>query len=588
MSEHDGRNAQPMQSAQPTQSVRSDDALVDIKGLSVSFMTDAGPIKAIDGVDFVIPRRTVVGVVGESGSGKSVTARSIIRLLPETATTGGAIYLRAGADGEGVDVLTMSGRDLQRMRGDAAAMVFQEPNSVLNPVYTIGWQIEEGLRAHGLTDKKQLRAKSIEILDKVGIPDAATRVDYYPHQFSGGQKQRIVIAMALVLNPGLILADEPTTALDVTVQAEILDLLRLARDEFGASVLIITHNMGVVADIADQVVVMYRGHVVEQGSVDQIFYDPQADYTKRLLAAVPRIGQRLVVHDAAGDVIERKVDWRAEPVVVKAEHMDITYPGRFMQPDFKAVDDVSFEIHRSEVLGLVGESGSGKSTTGRAIAGLQRISGGSLDVLGMQMKGFKERRFKPLREQIGFVFQDPGSSFDPLMTILENVAEPLIVHGRYRTAAQAKQYVGELLEMVQLPRTYMNRFPHELSGGQRQRASLARAIALKPSLLIADEPTSALDVSVQAKVLELFKTLQAEIGFACLFITHDLAVVDMLADRIMVMHKGRIVEHGDASQIMRHPSDPYTKKLLASLPVPDPREQAVHREELRELLAKEA
>ena len=582
MSKHGGRNAQS------TQSTQAGDALVDVKDLSVSFMTDAGPIKAIDGVDFVIPRKTVVGVVGESGSGKSVTARSIIRLLPETATTGGAIYLRADDDGDGVDVLTMSGRDLQRMRGDAAAMVFQEPNSVLNPVYTIGWQIEEGLRAHGLTDKKQLRAKSIEILDKVGIPDAATRVDYYPHQFSGGQKQRIVIAMALVLNPGLILADEPTTALDVTVQAEILDLLRLARDEFGASVLIITHNMGVVADIADQVVVMYRGHVVEQGSVDQIFYDPQADYTKRLLAAVPRIGQRLVVRDAAGDVIERKVDWRAEPVVVKAEHMDITYPGRFMQPDFKAVDDVSFEIHRSEVPGLVGESGSGKSTTGRAIAGLQRISGGSLDVLGMEMKGFKERRFKPLREQIGFVFQDPGSSFDPLMTILENVAEPLIVHGRYRTAAQARQYVGELLEMVQLPRTYMNRFPHELSGGQRQRASLARALALKPSLLIADEPTSALDVSVQAKVLELFKTLQVEIGFACLFITHDLAVVDMLADRIMVMHKGRIVEHGDASQIMRHPSDPYTKKLLASLPVPDPREQAAHREELHELLAKEA
>ena len=582
MSKHGGRNAQS------TQSTQAGDALVDVKDLSVSFMTDAGPIKAIDGVDFVIPRKTVVGVVGESGSGKSVTARSIIRLLPETATTGGAIYLRADDDGDGVDVLTMSGRDLQRMRGDAAAMVFQEPNSVLNPVYTIGWQIEEGLRAHGLTDKKQLRAKSIEILDKVGIPDAATRVDYYPHQFSGGQKQRIVIAMALVLNPGLILADEPTTALDVTVQAEILDLLRLARDEFGASVLIITHNMGVVADIADQVVVMYRGHVVEQGSVDQIFYDPQADYTKRLLAAVPRIGQRLVVRDAAGDVIERKVDWRAEPVVVKAEHMDITYPGRFMQPDFKAVDDVSFEIHRSEVLGLVGESGSGKSTTGRAIAGLQRISGGSLDVLGMEMKGFKERRFKPLREQIGFVFQDPGSSFDPLMTILENVAEPLIVHGRYRTAAQARQYVGELLEMVQLPRTYMNRFPHELSGGQRQRASLARALALKPSLLIADEPTSALDVSVQAKVLELFKTLQVEIGFACLFITHDLAVVDMLADRIMVMHKGRIVEPGDAARLMRRPSGPYTTKLLASLPVPDPREQAAHREELHELLAKEA
>ena len=562
--------------------------LVDIKDLSVSFMTDAGPIKAIDGVDFTIPRKTVVGVVGESGSGKSVTARSIIRLLPETATTGGAIYLRANGDGDGVDVLTMDGRDLRAMRGDTAAMVFQEPNSVLNPVYTIGWQIEEGLRAHGLNDKKQLRARSIEILEKVGIPDAATRVDYYPHQFSGGQKQRIVIAMALVLNPGLILADEPTTALDVTVQAEILDLLRLARDEFGASVLIITHNMGVVADIADEVIVMYRGRVVEQGTVEQIFYDPQAEYTKRLLAAVPRIGQRLIVRDANGGVVERSVDWRNEPVVVKADHMDVTYPGHLMQPDFKAVDDVSFEIHRSEVLGLVGESGSGKSTTGRAIAGLQRISGGSLNVLGMEMNGVKERKFKPLRERIGFVFQDPGSSFDPLMTILENVAEPLIVHGRYKTASQARQYVGELLEMVQLPRAYMNRFPHELSGGQRQRASLARAIALKPSLLIADEPTSALDVSVQAKVLELFKRLQVEIGFACLFITHDLAVVDMLADRIMVMHKGRIVEHGDASQIMRHPSDPYTKKLLASLPVPDPREQAVHREQLRELLEKEA
>ena len=564
------------------------DNLVDIKGLSVSFVTDAGPIKAIDGVDFTIPRKTVVGVVGESGSGKSVTARSIIKLLPETATTGGAIYIRTAQDGaEGFDVLTMSGKDLQQVRGGAAAMVLQEPNSVLNPVYTIGRQIEEGLRAHGLTDKKQLRAKSIEILEKVGIPDAATRIDYYPHQFSGGQKQRIVIAMALVLNPGLILADEPTTALDVTVQAEILDLLRLARDEFGASVLIITHNMGVVADLADQVVVMYRGHVVEHGSVEQIFYNPQADYTKRLLAAVPRIGQQLMVRDAAGHVIERSVDWREEPVVVKAEHMDITYPGQ-MQPDFKAVDDVSFEIHKSEVLGLVGESGSGKSTTGRAIAGLQRISAGSLNVLGMEMRDFKERKFKPLREQIGFVFQDPGSSFDPLMTILENVAEPLIVHGRYKTVSQAKQYVGELLEMVQLPRAYMNRFPHELSGGQRQRASLARALALKPSLLIADEPTSALDVSVQAKVLELFKTLQAEIGFACLFITHDLAVVDMLADRIMVMHKGRIVEHGDASQIMQHPSDTYTRKMLASLPVPDPREQAAHREELRKLLAEEA
>lgn len=559
--------------------------LAEIKDLSVSFITDAGFIKAVDGVSFTIPRGTVVGVVGESGSGKSVTARSIIKLLPETATTSGAVML-SKRDGTGeLDVLSLSGEDLQRMRGSEAAMVFQEPNSVLNPVYTIGWQIEEGLRAHGMKDKKQLRAKAIDILKKVGIPDAETRVDYYPHQFSGGQKQRIVIAMALVLNPGLILADEPTTALDVTVQAEILDLLRLAKDEFGASVLIITHNMGVIADLADQVVVMYRGHVVEQGDVEQVFYHPNHDYTKRLLASVPRIGQQLVVRDLDGRVIEREDDWRDQPIAVEAKGLTITYPGHLMQPDFVAVDGIDFTIRRSEVLGLVGESGSGKSTTGRAIAGLQKVSGGSLKVLGVEMNGVKERDFKPKRADIGFVFQDPGSSFNPLMTIAQNVAEPLIVHGKYRDVAEAREYVGDLLEMVQLPRVYMNRFPHELSGGQRQRASLARALALKPSLLIADEPTSALDVSVQAKVLELFKRLQAEIGFACLFITHDLAVVDMLADRVMVMHKGRIVEHGDTEDIMQHPQDPYTRKLLASLPVPDPREQRAHREQLHALLA---
>ena len=559
--------------------------LAEIKDLSVSFITDAGFIKAVDGVSFTIPRGTVVGVVGESGSGKSVTARSIIKLLPETATTSGAVML-SKRDGTGeLDVLSLSGEDLQRMRGSEAAMVFQEPNSVLNPVYTIGWQIEEGLRAHGMKDKKQLRAKAVDILKKVGIPDAETRVDYYPHQFSGGQKQRIVIAMALVLNPGLILADEPTTALDVTVQAEILDLLRLAKDEFGASVLIITHNMGVIADLADQVVVMYRGHVVEQGDVEQVFYHPNHPYTKRLLASVPRIGQQLVVRDLDGRVIEREDDWRDQPVAVEAKGLTITYPGHLMQPDFVAVDGIDFTIRRSEVLGLVGESGSGKSTTGRAIAGLQKVSGGSLKVLGVEMNGVKERDFKPKRADIGFVFQDPGSSFNPLMTIAQNVAEPLIVHGKYRDVAEAREYVGDLLEMVQLPRVYMNRFPHELSGGQRQRASLARALALKPSLLIADEPTSALDVSVQAKVLELFKRLQAEIGFACLFITHDLAVVDMLADRVMVMHKGRIVEHGDTEDIMQHPQDPYTRKLLASLPVPDPREQRAHREQLHALLA---
>lgn len=561
--------------------------LAQIEDLSVSFVTDAGYIKAVDGVSFTIPRGKVVGVVGESGSGKSVTARSMIRLLPETATTNGAVLIE-GREGAQMDVLALGESQLREMRGRDAAMVFQEPNSVLNPVYTIGWQIAEGLRAHGVKDKKEARRKAIEILEKVGIPDAETRVDYYPHQFSGGQKQRIVIAMALVLNPSLILADEPTTALDVTVQAEILDLLRLARDEFGVSVLIITHNMGVVADLADEVVVMYRGKVVEQGEVEQIFHNPRHPYTRRLLAAVPRIGQELEVRDLDGDLIERDDAWKDQPVAVEAKDLTIVYPGHLMQPDFVAVDSINFKIHRGQVLGLVGESGSGKSTTGRAIAGLQKVHSGSLNVLGIEMRGVKEREFKPKRADIGFVFQDPGSSFNPLMTIAENVGEPLIVHKKYSSVADAREYIGDLLEMVQLPRVYMNRFPHELSGGQRQRASLARALALKPSLLIADEPTSALDVSVQAKVLELFKRLQDEIGFACLFITHDLAVVDMLADEVMVMHKGKIVESGAAAEIIRSPKHPYTQKLMASLPIPDPIAQRQHRAELHALLEKEA
>jgi len=557
--------------------------VLTITDLGISFSTDAGAVRAVDGVSLRVAPGEVLAIVGESGSGKTVTAKTILGLLPETATASGVVLLSSKDGSSEHDVLSIGKRKLRQVRGTDVSMVFQEPSTALNPVYTVGWQIAEGIRAHGQFSRKEARAKAIEILGRVGIPDPETRVNYFPHQFSGGQKQRVVIAMALVLDPGLIVADEPTTALDVTVQAEILDLLRRCRDEFGTAIVLITHNMGVVADLADRVAVMYQGKVVEEADAQTLFSSPQNDYTKRLLAAVPHVGQGIA--HAAVRAEAREPAWLDLPPVVVADNLTIEYPGRFGRAGFTAVDGVSFVIRPGEVLGLVGESGSGKTTTGRAIAGLTRVTGGSLTVLGHEMHGFKEREFKKLRSDIGFVFQDPASSFNPLLTIAECVAEPLVVHGRAANPAGARTRVNELLEAVQLPRAYGDRYPHELSGGQRQRASLARALALEPSLLIADEPTSALDVSVQARVLELFAELQAEFGFAALFISHDLAVVDILADRIAVLYKGKLVEEGTGAEVLGAPKDPYTQRLLASLPVPDPAEQADRREKLRRLRA---
>jgi len=550
-----------------------------IENLSVSFATDGGDVAAVRNVTLNVKAGQVLAIVGESGSGKTVTAKSILGLLPETATARGAIVVTGRGRTDGVDVVGLDKGRLRDMRGSDVAMVFQEPSTALNPVYTVGWQISEGIRSHGKVSKSAARQQAIDILRTVGIPDPETRVDYYPHQFSGGQKQRVVIAMALVLNPGLIIADEPTTALDVTVQAEILDLLRRCRDEFGAAIVLITHNMGVVADLADEVAVMYLGEVVEQTSAVELFAHPAHEYTQRLLAAVPSVGQGVT------STRERAVTRAAQAseVIVAARDLRIQYPGRFGQAGFLAVDGVSFEIRSREVLGLVGESGSGKTTIGRAIAGLTKVTGGSLTAFGHELNGVKETQFRPLREQIGFVFQDPASSFNPLLTIAECVAEPLVVHKRARDARAARPRVNELLDAVQLATSYGDRYPHELSGGQRQRASLARAIALEPRLLIADEPTSALDVSVQAKVLELFRELQEEFGFASLFISHDLAVVDLLADRIAVLYHGRLVEEGTGEQVLQNPQDPYTQRLVASLPVPDPALQRERRERLRAL-----
>jgi peptide/nickel transport system ATP-binding protein len=540
----------------------SDALAVEIRDLNVTFAMDGADVHAVRGVTLDVRRGEVLAIVGESGSGKTVTARTILGLLPETAVMEGAVIL------DGTEVVALGKKELREVRGTKAAMIFQEPSTALNPVYTVGWQLAEGLRAHGKYSKSEAKARAIEMLDRVGIPEPARRVNDYPHQFSGGQKQRIVIAMALALDPTVIVADEPTTALDVTVQAEILELLRDLRDQDGTAIVLITHNMGVVADLADRVAVMFNGEIVETASAAELFARPQHDYTKRLLASVPRL-----------EIADRQLAPSAhqQADVVVADELVIEYPGRFRRPAFRAVDRVSFSIAPGEVLGLVGESGSGKTTIGRAIAGLTPVAGGSLRVLGTEMLGVKEREFRARRKELGFVFQDPATSFNPLLTIAQNVAEPLIVHTGARDAAAARSKVDELLEAVQLPKAFGERFPHELSGGQRQRASLARALALDPKLLIADEPTSALDVSVQAKVLELFGELQKQFGFATLFITHDLAVVDMLAHKIVVLHRGEIAEEGPTAQVLGNPQDPYTKRLIASLPVPDPEEQAARR-----------
>ena len=571
------------------QTASANGSILDVDGLDVTFSTDGGDVHAVKDVSLSVSPGEVLAIVGESGSGKTVTARSILGLLPETAQRSGAIVI------SGQNVLSVSADKLRAMRGRDVAMVFQEPSTALNPVFTVGWQIAEGLRAHDKkASKADLKARVVKAMRQVGIPDAESRFDYYPHQFSGGQKQRIVIAMALALGAKLIVADEPTTALDVTVQAEILDLLRELRDETGTAIVLITHNMGVVADLADRVAVM-RGDLVEVSSVERSSTirrsstrgnsrqcrgsgrrGRQSQGGRRRGGTPGRPRGSVVV----GETLANRARWKetARESIVTARDLDIVYPGGIGKSDFHAVKKVSFDIKAGEVYGLVGESGSGKTTIGRAIAGLTRASGGSLSVLGHEMVGFKEREFSKIRRRIGFVFQDPAASFNPHLTIGECIAEPFAIHRREMSPSDRSQRVLELLDSVQLPKAYAARYPHELSGGQRQRASLARGLALDPELLIADEPTSALDVSVQAKVLELFVELQNRFDFAALFISHDLAVVDMLSDRIGVLFHGELLEEGTGEEVLGVPREDYTKRLIASLPVPDPKEQAERRE----------
>ena len=450
-------------------------------------------------------------------------------------------------------------------------MVFQEPQTALNPVKTVGWQLAEALRAHRRIGRGAARSRAVELLTLVGIPEPEVRVDAYPHQLSGGQKQRVVIALALANDPVLLIADEPTTALDVSVQAEILQLLGELRERLGMAVLLITHNMGVVADLADRVLVMRNGRMVERGEVVSLFSQPFTDYTRQLLGSVPRL--RAVRSEAPSPIEPSPVV--AEPAVTPAlafRAVDVDYPGRLGRPSFRALHEVTVEVVPGQVLGVVGESGSGKSTLGRAALGLLRPSNGRIEVAGSDLGSASRAELRRLRRRIGVVPQDPASTLDPLLSVGESVAEPLQVH-RVASGRGLRQRVGELLESVSLPRRYAERQPHELSGGQRQRVALARALALRPDLLIADEPTSALDVSVQAAVLAEFARLRTELGFACVFISHDLAVVDSVSDQVLVLHDGRAVESGPTATVLGNPRHPYTRALLAAVPIPDPIEQ---------------
>jgi peptide/nickel transport system ATP-binding protein len=543
----------------------ANEPVLKVANYNVEFWVDGVWYPAAIDMNYEVAAGEVLAIVGESGSGKSSSQMGLMSLLATNARVTGSVNVR------GQEMIGVPESQVRKYRGKEVAYIFQEPMTALNPVYTIGFQIVEALQTHLPLSKKQARERAIELLTLVEIPDPEKSFNKYPHQLSGGQRQRAMIAQSLSCDPGLLIADEPTTALDVTVQAEILDLMRNLKDKLNSAVVLITHDMGVVADLADRILVMKDGYTVEQGTSDQIFNRPQHPYTQSLLASVPKLGS----------VAKRelKLEGASQPVL-KLTDVSVTYPKRGRVPAFTAAKNINFEIYPGEILGLVGESGSGKTTVGRAAIGLLPISNGSIQLIGEEIGGADQKRLRSLRQHTGIVFQDPGSSLNPRLPIGESIGEPLLLAGRAEGDA-LNNMVEDLLDSVELPRSYRNRYPHELSGGQRQRVGIARAIALRPDLLIADEPTSALDVSVQARFLELLLDLQEQLKFACLFISHDLAVVDMLAHRIAVMQNGELVEVGERDQILKNPQQEYTRKLISAVPVPDPAEQRVRREARR-------
>ena len=543
----------------------SNEVILKVENYNVEFWVDGVWYPAAIDMNYEVKAGQVLAIVGESGSGKSSSSMGLMGLLASNARTTGSVKVK------GVEMLGASGSQLRKFRGKEVAYIFQEPMTALNPVYTVGFQIVETIRTHFSVGPAEARKRAIELLTLVEIPNPEKSVDKYPHQLSGGQRQRAMIAQALACDPALLVADEPTTALDVTVQAEIIELMRNLKDKLNSAVLLITHDMGVVADLADDILVMKDGLTVEKGTADQIFNRPEHPYTQQLLAAVPKLGYAKTRELAPAE--------KPEPVL-KLENLVIEYPKRGRIPAFTAVKDFSLEIYPGEIVGLVGESGSGKTTVGRAAIGLLPVKSGSIKVNGQEIAGAKLSQLKSIRRATGIVFQDPASSLNPRLPIGESIGEPILLAGEAK-GAELHRRVEDLLASVELPRSYRNRYPHELSGGQRQRVGIARALALAPDLLIADEPTSALDVSVQARFLDLLLELQDKLKFACLFISHDLAVVDILSHRIAVMQNGVLVEQGMRDQILKNPQHPYTQRLIAAVPVPDPALQKAKREALR-------
>lgn len=549
------------------------ESILRVGNLSVSFRTRDQEVEAVKGVSFEVRKGETLGIVGESGSGKSVTARAIMRLLPTPPADikEGEIFFL------GKNLADYSEKEMESIRGRDIGMIFQDPMTSLNPTMKIGEQIAEGLIKHQKLSKKEAKAQALEMLNLVGIRNSELRYNQYPHEFSGGMRQRVMIAIALACRPALLIADEPTTALDVTIQAQILGLMKQMQERFGTSIILITHDLGVVAGMCDRVVVMKKGFIVESGTTEEIFANPQHPYTLKLLNALPRLDEPKRAKPAPFILTSSNPGRPLIEVKSLKQHFDLG-KGNIL----KAVNDISFHIREGETLGLVGESGSGKSTTGRAILRLHQPTGGDVLYQGIAVNRLSAQEMKTMRRYMQMIFQDPYASLNPRLRVADIIGEALDVHRLVSSGTERKKRIEELLDMVGLEPAFAERYPHEFSGGQRQRIGIARALAVDPKFIVCDEPLSALDVSIQAQVVQLLEELQQRLGLTYLFIAHDLSMVKHISDRVAVMYMGKIVELAESEELYTNPQHEYTKSLLAAVPVPDPKIESQKRRAVME------